>query len=103
MNANEPLMRRRKDYVMSKPMGRGSVGTSSGVTQVPTLRHPAYRRHEFHLGFSLQLRDPLTQMKIENLQVSRGMREKVEKLWSGADPSIRALNAGNAAGAKGWA
>ena len=57
MNANEPLMRRRKEFVMSKPMGRDSVGTSSKVTQVLVLRHPAYKRHEFHLGFSLQLRD----------------------------------------------
>ena len=57
MNANKPLKRRRKDVVMSKPMGRVSVGKSSKVTQVLVLRHPAYRRHEFHLGFSLQLRD----------------------------------------------
>jgi hypothetical protein len=57
MNANEPLMRRRKDFVMSKSMDRGSIGRSGKVTQVLLLWHPAYRRHEFHLGFFLQLRD----------------------------------------------
>ncbi len=51
MNASEPLTRRRKHYVMSKPNTRGEFGRNEKGMQVLFSWHPAYRRHEFYSGF----------------------------------------------------
>lgn len=88
MNASEPLMRRRKHYVMSKPNTTGKFGKNEKGMQVLFSWHPAYRRHEFHSGFFLQLRDPSSQMSIEKLQGQQCLRVKVERLCGGSDPFI---------------
>jgi len=45
-NANEPLRRRRKDYLMSEPMSNSIIGISMGGTCLLPMRHPAYKRRE---------------------------------------------------------
>lgn len=51
VNASEPLMRRRKDEVMSEPMSTIVIGISMEGTCLLSMRHPAYRRHEPSTGF----------------------------------------------------
>ena len=45
-SASEPLMKRRKPKVMSKPGSTGCSGISAGGTCLLPARHPAFRRRE---------------------------------------------------------
>ncbi len=45
-SASEPLMKRRKPKVMSKPGSTGCSGISAGETCLLPARHPAFRRRE---------------------------------------------------------
>ena len=45
-SASEPLMKRRKSKLMSKPGPTGCPGMSAGETCLLPARHPAFRRRE---------------------------------------------------------
>ncbi len=54
-SASEPLMKRRKAKVMSKPGTVGCPGTSVGETCLLPARHPAFRRRESDSGSYTEL------------------------------------------------
>ncbi len=100
MNESESPMNASRAILMSKP------GTTlfSGISQPEDCRlgwwHPAYRWHDPYSGGFAQLREPSAGMKSEKAQGFRMLRPKVAMPCDGTDWVVRAMSAGNAAGAK---
>ena len=47
--------------------------------------YPAFRRRDFNLGFSMELREPVIFMLRENPKVNLVIRERVLKEYTGTD------------------
>ncbi len=54
VNANEPLMRCRYVYMLSKPRAERFLGMSFNVSCIRIKWQPAWRWHELRTGFSTE-------------------------------------------------
>ncbi len=78
-SASEPLMKRRKAKVMSKPGTVGCPGTSVGETCLLPARHPALRRRESEFRLVHGTWEPVV-----------SMRRETSKWWPHKDQSTDA-------------
>src|SRR5208337_5190199 len=86
--------------MLSKPGANGTSGTSAPGTWLLGVRQPAYRGREPGPGSCAELREP--GLGCQGRSTSGESHEaRVPMTSSGADQSVRAMKAGNAAGAKG--
>src|SRR5215472_6842897 len=100
MNANDPLMKRRKDLMTPKPGFPPCPGMSMEDTYLLTMRGSAFRRHDSYPGFRTELENRVGDAKGKG--ASGGpTRPKVRMHRSGAHCLVRAMKRGNARGAKG--
>ena len=86
MNASEPLMRRRKGKVMSKPRSSIVLGTSSKGTCSLLLRHTAYRGHEPSIGVCTERENLSSRWKEKTSSKRHYKRESIEA-WHGGRTS----------------
>ncbi len=82
-SASEPLMKRRKAKMMSKPGSTGCSGISAGETCLLPARHPAFRRRESEFRLVHGTWEPVVSMP----------REK-SKWWTHEDQSTDARHRG---------
>jgi hypothetical protein len=85
----------------SKSASRVKAEISFPETCLLGRRSPAYRWHDSSLGLYKQLREPSCLGANRKGTRSNDLRLKVERPADGAELTVGAMNAGNAAGAKG--
>lgn len=90
MNASEPLKRRRKGKVMSKPRCSNVLGTSSKETCLLLLWHTAYRGHEPSIGVCMEGENLSTRCKEKTSSKRHYKGESIEACHGGRTTRISA-------------